>query len=79
MNANLIKAGVIRAVNNPKVYFDVDGGELAASKMVSSNSNIVAVIGAEQEGQWYNEGLYLYDGSNNVVRLGNGVAQQMRS
>lgn len=69
LNASLIKTGIIRAIDNPKVYFDVEGGELAASRMVSSNSNIIAIIGAEQEGQQYNEGIYIYNGNDKVARL----------
>ena len=38
LNANLIKAGVIRALNNPRVYFDLEAGVIAATNMRSETT-----------------------------------------
>lgn len=74
LNANIIRAGIIRSPVNSDVYFDLDGGEIACNKFVSSDTNVIALIGYDTISGTKREGIALYDGNNKICRIGKYAA-----
>lgn len=74
LNANVIRAGIIKSLKNPNVYFNLDTGELASNKLVSSDTNIIAIIGRDTISESNRDGFALYDGSTKLLRIGHYAA-----
>lgn len=70
LNANVIRAGIIKSLKNPNVYFDLDKGELAADRLMSTDTNIFAIIGKDTVDGSNRNGLALYEGTNKLLRMG---------
>lgn len=68
--ANLIKAGKIQGSDENGPYFDLDKGELAADRLISLDTNIVALIGRDSISGSNRNGLALYEGTDKLFRMG---------
>lgn len=55
LNANLIKSGMIIGQSNPNAYFNLDSGELSASKMVSSDGTYTIISEGQNALKVYSE------------------------
>ena len=61
INADWIKTGRIESSTNPKIYFDLEDAEIAASKLISpDNIPIIIKIGKVREGDNDLDGYYVY-------------------
>lgn len=74
LNANVIRAGIIKSLENPNVYFNLDTGELASNRLVSADTNIIAIIGRDTISGSNRDGFALYDGESKICRIGKYTA-----